>query len=110
MEDACAALRRREQIPEDRRDGIGVLRTSKMAVGTIAEWARARQLDAVIWTALPPRFNGMEGQVPSADEAIAYLANLTGEARDHAREYIRMTPEQIDTPYRRELVRRLGWH
>lgn len=108
VDEACAALREREQIPKDRRDGIGMYTHSRTAVGVIAEWASARQLDAVIWTALAPRFNDQEGLIPTLDDALAYLEGLTGETRAHALDYISQVPEQIDTPYRREIRKRLG--
>ncbi|MDQ0740511.1 hypothetical protein [Pseudomonas sp. W4I3] len=109
LDEACQALRRREQIAEHRQDGIGVFKPSTSAVGVLADWAMARQLDAVIWTALPPRLNDVEGRVPSVDDAVAYLAGLTGEALNHARDYVENVPAQIDTPYRREIIARLGW-
>lgn len=109
LDDACESLRKREQIPADRRDGIGIFSARDSSIGGIAQWASVRQLDAVIWTALPPRFQEVEGRIPSADNAVSYLDSLTGDARDHARDYIRRVPEQIDTPYRREFIKRLGW-
>jgi hypothetical protein len=109
LDEACKALRLREQIPEDRQDGIGIFTTSSSPVGVIADWASARQVDAVIWTALPPRFEEVEGLIPSVDDAIAYLSNLSGKERIHAHDYLSRVPTQIDTPYRREIVKRLGW-
>ena len=110
LEDACEALRVREQIPEDRQDGIGIFTTSSSSVGVIAEWAFPRQLDAIIWTALPPRFEGIEGLIPTVDDAVSYLSGLSGEAQEHAREYVKQVPAQIDTPYRSEIASRFGWH
>lgn len=109
LDEACKALRHREQIPEERQDGIGIFTFGISPVGVIAEWASARQLDAVIWTALPPRIEHIEGLVPSVDDVVSYLSGLTGDTRDHAKSYIKQVPAQIDTPYRREIVRRLGW-
>ncbi|KTC41367.1 hypothetical protein AO269_22665 [Pseudomonas putida] len=91
LEHACEALREREQIP------------------LIARWAQAKEVDAVIWTALPPRFAGIEARVPSVDNVIGYLTGLTGEVREHAREYIERLPQQIDTPYREAIENSLGW-
>ena len=110
LEEACEALRVREEIPEDREDGIGVFTTSSSPVGVIAEWALLHQLDAVIWTALPPRFEDIEGLIPTVDDAVSYLAGLNADAQAHARNYVRQVPAQIDTSYRREINSRLGWH
>lgn len=108
LEQACEALRQREQIPADRQGGIGLFKAGRSPVGTMARWAAQRQLDAVVWTALEPRFEDNEGRVPSLDDVLAYLSGLTGETLAHVRDYIRQVPRQIDTPYRREIASRLG--
>lgn len=63
----------------------------------------------MIWTGLPPRSASLEGRVPTVDEAIVYLDSLSGEARQHARDYFDQVPAQIDTPYRRVITEVLGW-
>jgi hypothetical protein len=108
LDAACAALREREAIPAAREDGVGAFIVGASATGPLAQWASERQLDAVIWTALPPRLNA-EGQLPTAQDALVYLRSLTGEKLAHARDYIGQVPAQIDTPYRREIHRQLGW-
>lgn len=106
---ACDALRQRESIPEERVDGVGLLVIDDTPQGELAEWARERNIEAVVWTALPARSADMEGRAPTVTEAIAYLDSLTGETRDHAREYIKKVPPQIDTVYRRAIINALGW-
>ena len=76
---------------------------------SISAWARGLRIDAVVWTALPPQFDGKKCRVPSADEAVAYLKQLPHEQRQHAERYIRMTPRQVDTPYRRRFELEFGW-
>lgn len=76
----------------------------------IAEWALIHQLDVVIWPALTPRFEDIEGLIPTVDDAVSYLASLSAEAQEHARDNVRQVPAQIDTSYRREISLRLGWH
>jgi hypothetical protein len=105
---AVNALRKREQIPEDREDGIGVFTINSLTVGVLGKWAADRRLDAVIWTALPPRFEEIEGLIPSLDDVLSYLIALDGETLEHAKFYMENVPEQIDTPYRSE-IRKLGW-
>lgn len=75
----------------------------------IGNWAERISLDAVIWTALLPKFNGERGKIPSSDEVIFYLSNLPDEKRRHAEEYIHMVPRQIDTDYRRKIETVLRW-
>lgn len=107
--EACQALREREGIPEERVDGVGSLTLSSLTAGPLADWARAREIDALIWTALPARIDAIEGKVPTPEAAIAYLQGLVGEVREHAKSYIQQVPEQIDTIYRREIRKALGW-
>ncbi len=59
--------------------------------------------------ALPPKFNGEDNLIASADEVLTYLSDLNGEVRERAEEYIRRTPLQIATPYRRDIEQQLGW-
>lgn len=77
---------------------------------TIASWAQNNKLDAVIWTALPPKFAGVDGRIPIAEEAISYLTALEGDGRLVAEEYIRKAPAQVRTPHRQLFEQRLGWH
>jgi hypothetical protein len=72
-------------------------------------WAARRGITAVLWTALPPKFDGRNGEVAQLEQVIAYLAGLTGEQRQRAEEYIRRAPSQIATNYRRYIEQRLGW-
>lgn len=109
LSEACQALREREGIPVERVDGVGSLQISPQTTGLLADWARARGIDALIWTALPARVDSIEGKIPTTEAAIAYLRELTGEEREHAKSYIQQVPDQIDTAYRREIRAALGW-
>ncbi len=106
---ACDALRQREGIDEERVDGVGLLIIDDTPEGELAEWAQEHSIEAVVWTALPAKSAEMEGRAPTVTEAVAYLDSLTGETREHARDYIKSVPEQIDTAYRRAIVEALGW-
>jgi len=108
LEQACAALADREQIPAARTDGVGRLRVSGTHGGPLHQWATARQIDAVVWTALPPRYADTEGRLPALSEAVDYLAGLNGDTRAHALSYVRQLAAQIDTPYRRAISHSLG--
>lgn len=108
---ARAMLAAREKIASGHPEFIG----SIPAVGgapvprEIAAWLAARRLDAAVWTAVPPKFAGTGGRVPSAAEVIDFLSSLEGETRQAAEFYLRRTPPHIDTPYRRVIEARLGW-
>lgn len=74
----------------------------------IGQWALHRNLDAVVWTNLPPKFHN-EIRVPTVEEILAFLQTLSLEAQKRAEEYIRKAPRQIDTAYRRRIEVALGW-
>jgi hypothetical protein len=89
---------------------IGLWTAGQPAPGSLpglSEWASARAVEAVIWTDLPPKFQGEDGRVPSVEEVVAYLQGLPPEPRAVAIEYIRKAPTQVDTAYRREIARLL---
>jgi hypothetical protein len=71
-------------------------------------WLASNGIEAVVWTALPPKFNDVE-RLPTENEVVEYLAGLRGPERDVAQEYVRNTPIQIDTNYRRTIEARLNW-
>lgn len=113
LDDAKRGLAQREGINDDYiESSIGCwlndLDNSDSMIQSIGSWAISKGLDAVIWTALRPKF-GDEYRVPSIEEVIDFLTNLPHERMKYAKEYIRKAPIQIDTNYRREIERKLGW-
>jgi hypothetical protein len=108
---ARAMLAAREKIHPGHPEWIGSIPAVDGAAvqPDIAAWLRARNIDAAVWTALPPKTAGTEGRMPSADEAVAFLAGLAGATRETAEFYVRRTPPHIDTRYRRLIEARLGW-
>ena len=82
------------------------------AVGAdaIAAWAAERGMDAVVWTALKPKFNKVDGQGPdSAAKAVNYLKQLDATSQARAREYVERAPPQVTTPFRSAFEQELGW-
>lgn len=114
IEDACEALRLRESIPlRNALKHIGCWPPKNGVTALIPNhlesWAHSKRLDAVVWTALPPKFSNKDGRIPTEDEVVKHLRKLTGNKRKKAEEYIRRTPRQIDTAYRRRIESELGW-
>lgn len=113
---AKEALCEREGIPETKIDqligcwikGREINREDNI-VFTISSWAERMGLDAVIWTDLPPKFNNENDRVPTIEEVLNYLSSLDPAKRKKAEQYIRMTPVQVDTDYRRKIIEKLNW-
>jgi hypothetical protein len=106
---AKEALRKREGT------NIEMIKTWSNDVGShecifgLPAWAKAHGADAVIWTGLPNKFDNNNRRAPVIEEAITYLSKLSGAERNEAEKYIRRTPKQIDTKYRRRFEATLGW-
>ena len=66
----------------------------------IAEWGKAKQLDAVIWTGLASNFQAKQGRELSKESAREYILSLSQAVRDATLEYIRNAPVQIETEFR----------
>lgn len=105
-------LRKREGIPEkNEKIHIGtwsVGQPSPALILGLAEWAVDHGVAHVVWTNLPPKFNGSE-TTPSAEQVVQYLDELTGAQREAADDYVRFAPRQIDTAYRRLIEAVLQW-
>jgi hypothetical protein len=76
---------------------------------TISSWAAGKNLEAAVWTNLPPKFDDIDGRVPTENEVVAYLQTLDGDTRVAAEHYVRRTPRQIATAYRGAIEIALGW-
>lgn len=105
---AIVALAKREGAP---KANIGSWSRTAEARGDFAaligEWATARQLDAIVWTALTPKWNDENGQSPTIEQAVEYVR--TQGPNSEAAKYIRLAPTQVDTDYRRRLLAELPW-
>ncbi len=105
-------LRKREGIPEKNVERhIGVWSGGEPCptlIPSISEWAVVNGVDHVVWTNLPPKFDGVEAK-PSADQVVQYLDGLIGSQRNNAERYVRFAPRQIDTTYRRRIESVLQW-
>ena len=113
LEEAKKELAKREGISERNiSKHVGYWPRSSASehsnIEVIERWAIQKQFDAVIWTALPPKFNEHE-VTPSVDDVISFIRNLPHERKKHAEEYIRKAPRQIDTGYRRKIEAEFHW-
>lgn len=111
LDAARAMLGAREKIALDRPDYIGSIPPvdGSREDARIAAWLRRMRIDAAVWTALPAKFGGESGRVPTADEVVRVLDGLPLDERAEAERYVRRTPPHIDTDYRRIIETRLGW-
>ena len=114
IEEAKRSLLNREGIPQKRLSNfIGSVesdeKTDDPIKSEIKGWLNHLDLDAAIWTNLPPKFKGDNDRTPTLPEAIAYLNSLDINARHLAEEYIRKAPKQIDTEYRQGFEKEFGW-
>lgn len=75
----------------------------------IGSWAKRLSLDAVVWTNLKVGFRNNRDELPQYDQVLEHLRSVSHEERVVAEEYVRKAPIQIDTEYRRNLERDLGW-
>lgn len=81
-----------------------------VGAAAIADWASAAGFDRVVWTALPPKFDNVNGAVPKdAATVLAYLNTLEGETLERAREYVTRAPSEVRTPFRSAIEAELGW-
>jgi hypothetical protein len=113
LNEARAALGAREcwqsSEPENCVDYWPRGSTNRAVARKVGQWAKRSQIDAVVWTNLPPKFDGENQRIPTPEEVVDYLRGLDGEERQRAEEYIRKAPRQIDTNYRRAIEKELGW-
>jgi len=105
LEDAISDLQAREGTTRNQIGHVVIRREIKPLVATstagpIEIWARANNLDAVIWTALTSNFQEKTAQVFSVTAAVAYLKSLPIEAKVKAAEYIWRAPNFVKTAVR----------
>lgn len=111
---AKASLAEREEISEKYISKyVGYWSQAKKydsaSTGFIEKWASHIGIDAVVWTALPPKFANESGRVPTIVDVVSFLRTLPQVKQRNAEEYIRKTPRQIDTEYRRQIEAELNW-
>lgn len=109
LEDSVESLRKREVAG---REDIGSWEHQEddpRNIPGLSTWARSVGASAVIWTALPSRFNGKNHIVPNITQALKYLKALDKKTMGLAEYYIRKAPIQIQTTYRKAFELEFGW-
>lgn len=117
LESAISELREREGVMKKNEDEhIGYwsseTRSSNISepfVDKISQWALEKNIHAVVWTALPPKFDNEPNRISTIREALQYLEELPHSKKEAARNYVINTPKQIDTPFRRIFNSKLNW-
>ncbi len=110
LEDARERLRLREGPTKAQNIGHWSRGSrSPASIPELSEWALARNIDTVVWTALPPKFKNQDYRLPTAKDVLGHLRKLSGTERDDAERYIRRAPGQVDTAYRRRIEAELQW-
>jgi hypothetical protein len=89
--------------------GVGPSAGDGDLVRRLASWLADRQLDGVIWTALPANFEERVGRALSVRAAVSYLEQVSDDTRRRAEQYARRAPPQVRTTIRQGLERVLGW-
>jgi hypothetical protein len=69
----------------------------------IIDWARQKNLDVVIWTALKSNFSKKTQRQFSVDAAVAYVKTLSPSGKAKAAEYVWRAPDFVQTPVRSAL-------
>lgn len=115
LKKAIMALANRERTKEDNigffstQDGSSRSEAVPEVLPRIVDWAKLKQLDAVIWTDLTSDFKEETNADLNEDNVLSYISDLTPEERTEAENYVCNAPEQIDTKIRQRLKTEFGW-
>jgi hypothetical protein len=74
----------------------------------IIEWLKAKGLDYAIWKGLSFSKKSKNAR-PSIETIISHLKDLDLHDQIKAKEYISRAPHQINTDYRRAIIKELNW-
>lgn len=106
--DAICDLRSREGTTYENigfyfADGTAQKSRDKTILSVVSTWAKAKSLDAVVWTDLTSNFKSKVEKDFSVTSAVAYLASLEPAGKAAAAEYVWRAPELVVTPLRSAL-------
>jgi len=115
LEEAIDNLKEREGTSENR---IGFVQVSSgrhrcnvvpNTIDDIRQWSTEKNIEAIIWTNLQPKFKEKTGTEFTEDNVIKYLKDLRDDMKSEAEKYVRNAPAQIRTRMRELIEQRLGW-
>lgn len=75
-----------------------------MCAAEIIEWANTQGLDGVVWTNLPCGLRDSLGVMPTVEDVLTHLGQLSGKSLEDAKRYVEMAPAQVVTGYRGAIV------
>jgi hypothetical protein len=109
LDEAIDNLRMREGARSSKGVGFADLRNGsnsptaiakrRASTEIIAKWGESKGADAVIWTAIGPRWP-LDGSF-SVEAAAQYVVELGEPLRSEAHEYIKKAPAEVITPVRK---------
>jgi len=76
----------------------------------IRDWAKTKQIDAILWSDFQGNFEDKIGDKFTLDNIVKYLDGLTGKSKIEAQNYIVNAPKQIQTKFRNDIQKNLGWY
>lgn len=79
----------------------------------IRNWSKEKKIKNIIWTDLPEKWSCKNENDEiiniNPNERIKYLKNLISDRKELAEEYVRKTPPQIKTNFRKLIEEQLNW-
>lgn len=66
----------------------------------VEEWLQTKDLDAAVWTGLPPKGFPRLNPASLAVDVVTYLRKRGGEEFENAKQYVQRAPSTIRTPVR----------
>ena len=109
MGDCINSLQERERTTKEYIHYTSLEENSEDTIKSIIKkWLLEKNLDAALWTGLSYS-KKTNNKRPELKDIFRHLEQLTEDERRIAEQYIRKTPRQIDTVYRREIENKLGW-
>lgn len=109
LDEAAEDLRAREGTVEKYVARWESGESSPELIPSLAGWSDSVGVTGAVWTALPPKFAGVDDRRPTTEEAVGCIRSLDDNEYSKAEEYVRKTPSQIRTAFRDKFEREFDW-